>query len=559
MKAALRVLHRAATPRGVVCALALLWTLHLVANASLLAGATGVPRVADGAHQMVNAYDTSTNLKLNGVKGLWLEAREADPQWPPLVALVSGAMAHLVDPSLPAVRLYNMLFFAVLLVSVFSIGAQLHSRGAGLLAAASCSFAPALYMASRQFGLDFPAASMVAATFACLLYCDGFTRPVRAAACGLTLGLALLCRAQAALFLLAPFALVLARSLAAPDRRGPALRGAASCLAVAVPVSAIWWWGKLSAIYHHFTLHLAKETLLVEGMPVSDEEGSWGGEGDPSLSGGVKLYLGSVPLLLSVPLFLLALVLAVSWWRRRQAGRLELLLWLLVPLAAHILMVARHARYLLPLLPVLPVAAAMGAMSLSRTAHRRAAGAALLLLGAAAWLACSWPARGGGLNPAAHHEATTLQRLCASNLCGANLLGDPPKPTAHHRVTLALGRALDRRYGPETFFLLEEAPSPPETEAGLLLEEVMLGLRARLDRTFMLPPERARLPKWAQMARARCHRLRLTARPGPPDGARALAARWGAGQAIQLSVWEMPGRGACQGVGAPAGGDRRRP
>ena len=80
---------RGASPRGVILLLAFTWSVHLAANAAFLIRNPGEPPISDGTHQIASTYSVSTGLKVNGAAGLWLEARDSNAEWPPLVSMVT--------------------------------------------------------------------------------------------------------------------------------------------------------------------------------------------------------------------------------------------------------------------------------------------------------------------------------------------------------------------------------------------------------------------------------------------------------------------------------------
>lgn len=361
-----------ATRHGVVVALVVVWSLHLTANAVHVIGDERGTELADSANQLDYVYQHVSGARNAGPRALWDELRAASVEWPPLAHFVLGVPGAMADASLAAVRIYNMLFFAVLLIGVYWCGRQAAGSAAGLLAAVLCSLMPAIYGASRQIGLDFPAAAMVALATGALMQATGFERPGRAAAAGLASGLAALARGQSLFFLVGTGAVELWRGLRGRARRVQVVLYAGLCGALVVVVSALWWWGKLGLIL---------DTLRIHG-----DAGRLPLEGDPSLWGGIALYLGGLYRLTGLPLLVLLLAGVPGGLRLAGARRWDLLAWLLVPLLIHVALVVRNLRYVLPLLPVLPLLGSIGVLGWRERRARRAAVLALLLAGAVPWL-----------------------------------------------------------------------------------------------------------------------------------------------------------------------------
>jgi 4-amino-4-deoxy-L-arabinose transferase-like glycosyltransferase len=152
-------------------------------------------------------------------QGFWLLSSKI----PPLTYIVTAVVQNIFGIGSDQATLVMLLFSAILLGSVYGLGAVLFSETVGLWAAALCQVLPALYQLRLEFLLDYPLAAVVSLSFFCLTVWrmgvnkrtpgDTFTLPplphsltplLWAIAFGLTLGLALLVKQTALFFVLTP-------------------------------------------------------------------------------------------------------------------------------------------------------------------------------------------------------------------------------------------------------------------------------------------------------------------------------------------------------------------
>ncbi len=449
-----RLLERLTSRRGVVVVLAAVWFAVLASNTLFLLADGERPRGMDCAEHVNMTYQIVTGARLGGASAVWQDVAAFDVKWPALVHLINGVAALTVDQSMRALRLYNMLFVAVMLVGVFWIGQSCHSRAAGLLAAVCCVLTPNIIGHARQYGLDFPAAAMVTITMAALLATRGFSRGRPSALFGVLGGLAVMTKGQS-LFFFGPAAVgVLALALWRRQRNALPLAGLALLLGLAA--STPWWAARVDLLLHIFLTHTDASNLSPEG--------------DQTVLGGVQMYLRDFPLLVSMPLFLgLALLGPLATRRSALSVRIPLALWLVVPLALHVVLAVRNYRYLLALIPAVAVVVAVGVMSFRAAQARRTAAA--LLCGAAVlgWLLCtSQPLR---------HQAWA----CSPLLCGdtdLNQIADNrPLVTAARRLAPVLAR--EQRAGREVFLMA--ALNPKEGRSSADLGDIANHLRSRMQ------------------------------------------------------------------------------
>jgi len=400
--------------RGSIVLLGLCWFAHLLANTDFILRDQASPQGLDAINHVSRILQITLGLDRVGLPVLLEEMPGPFIQWPPLVHLLNSLLAYGVDASMPALRLYNLIFLAVLLAGVFWIGVQCHSTQAGLLAALCCSFIPAIYGPSRQLTLDFSCAAMVVVGIGALLATREFSKLGTTLLCGALAGLAVMTRIQSGFFLLAPALWILGRRVLRKDSL--AMRNALFCLLIALVICIPYIYGDMSRFPESTSAHFDPAA-----MPDEIDPRSW----DPSWRGGVDLYLGDFPTLFSMPLLAMLLFFIPHGLGRPSRGRRELLLWLIAPwvLYTFILWPFRNIRYLLPLVPVLPLIASIGVLSLPRPWMRRLGSALLLAAAIIPWALCDRLCSRDDLSP--------RSSLCRSSLlCGNKKLNHSARKDA---------------------------------------------------------------------------------------------------------------------------------
>ncbi|HBK98130.1 MAG TPA: phospholipid carrier-dependent glycosyltransferase [Microcoleaceae bacterium UBA10368] len=128
----------------------------------------------------VPAWDQAEYL--TGTLNYWLVLQH--PQWlsgewwtnfwllstkiPPLIFIATVPFLRVFGTAPDEATLVFLLFSAILLASVYSLGVQLFNRQVGLWAAAICVVLPGLYRFRLQFLLDYPLTAAITLTFFCL-------------------------------------------------------------------------------------------------------------------------------------------------------------------------------------------------------------------------------------------------------------------------------------------------------------------------------------------------------------------------------------------------------
>lgn len=316
---------------------------------------------------------------------LWLLSSKI----PPLVYIVTTPFLSWFGAGPDQSTLINLLFSAILLSSVYALGVYLFTVPVGLWAALLCLLMPGLYRVRLDFLLDYPLASMVTLCFACLTLWRGEARrsatvpegitwlhklrsPLLAIAFGVTLGLALMVKQPALLFLLTPIAWVGMETIWQRAWQ----QFAQLLLAVGVAVLIMGPWYRTNWL---LMLTAGKRATIDSAIA----------EGDPSLLSlnAWTFYLKQLPTLVSLPLLVIPLLGFLLFWRRSRvsshwlgeadyepkpreyqqqayAASLRSLVWLLgFWVGGYVLSslnINKDVRYVVPYLPVVALILAYG-------------------------------------------------------------------------------------------------------------------------------------------------------------------------------------------------------
>lgn len=348
--------------------LGVVFGFHAVTNAVWIQRDLTLRAYDAGPHieATARAYDVAAQQGLRGV--LRVARGERAGIWPSAGYLPWLALAGLFGLDLAGLRLFNLVFSGVLLLSVFLLGERLRSPRVGLLAAVVLVLFPGVYGESRQFGIDFPGAAVAALALLLLLRTEKLARPRAALLLGVVVGLGVLVRPQVLFFVAVPSLTLLGISLHSPPagvRRRRILLSAGLALAGAALASAVWWLGRLDQVMA--ILHEHQE-----------------GEGYP-LWMTPAFYAETVPWILSpmlIALFGVSQISEAASWRRRGGHVIRrwledptaLLIWLCVisGLVLHSLLRVRCVRYLIPLCPFVAVLTAAGLQAIRWRWPRRA-------------------------------------------------------------------------------------------------------------------------------------------------------------------------------------------
>jgi 4-amino-4-deoxy-L-arabinose transferase-like glycosyltransferase len=303
---------------------------------------------------------------------------------PPGTYILTSPLFNIFGTGVDAAILVLALFSALLLISVYCLGAMLFNRKIGLWAALLCQLIPGLYRYQLEFLLDYPLTAAVIFSFFCLALWKVRTARTRkvlksplnwcfAILFGLSLGFALMIKQTSLIFLFFPILAVFVINLW--QRNWQKLLQFFAGLSASLFIFYPWYrtnWLLILTSGKRATL----DSAIAEGDPALNTLDAW------------VYYLKILPYLLSwhfliIPLIFLAVYLAKSLSKRKQNLVDNSLVpdpnlfpqpatvtprskwrWLAIFLIGGYLLsslnVNKDARYLLPLLPTLSLLIAAG-------------------------------------------------------------------------------------------------------------------------------------------------------------------------------------------------------
>lgn len=236
----------------------------------------------------------------------WVSLWHLSTKMPPLVFISTAPFLSLFGAGPDQSALVNLFYSAILLGSVYTLGWWLFSVPVGLWAAGICLLMPGLYRVRLDYLLDYPLAAIVTLSFTCLTLWRGqiWQNPllswVLAALTGLTLGLALMVKQTALLFLLVPILWVAVETIR--QRAWGRLLQLVGALLLAIAVCYPWY--------------RTNWLLVLTGSKRATIDSAIA-EGDPSLFSldAWTYYFKLLPGSVSLPLFLIPLMGFVLFWR----------------------------------------------------------------------------------------------------------------------------------------------------------------------------------------------------------------------------------------------------
>jgi 4-amino-4-deoxy-L-arabinose transferase-like glycosyltransferase len=180
---------------------------------------------------------------------------------PPLYHLVAVPFYRLFGVSTDVALMTNVIFVAILPLSVYGIGRRFYGEGVGLFAAFLVSTYPILFSISRMPYVDYSLTAMVALAVYLLVACEGFRHRGRSLWLGLVIGLGILTKWPFVAFAGGPIAYVAVRSGALRDVKATLTTGMEMLpgwqrfwrsplfhAAAGLVVALLWYWPNLERL-----------------------------------------------------------------------------------------------------------------------------------------------------------------------------------------------------------------------------------------------------------------------------------------------------------------------
>ena len=280
--------------------------------------------------------------------------------WPKLFYIYTAALNLLFGLTPLVTILSNIPALALLVASVYSIGATLGGRKTGLLAAFLVAFYPAVYGLSRKYGLDFPLAAMVALAMAVLVSCRHFDDGRKCLLLGLIVGFGILIKGQIVLFLAGPFLVSLVASfLGVRNLRGRRLLHFLAMLGISLVVSSLWWWGNVRELLGAYFGHVESELSLPLNLTFPTFSFGWS-----------TFYLFYSIIDISPLLFIFFLLSLPVFLFSRIEQKWTMLAWIAVPYIVWTFTFQKSYLYFFPSYPAFAVITALGISKLKTRGPR---------------------------------------------------------------------------------------------------------------------------------------------------------------------------------------------
>ena len=202
------------------------------------------PMPCDAAGYRLDALAHREAYERAGVIGLLSAAAAHDKSHPPLVVAVAGVVAAHVDPegvSPFSGWLTIQLFGALFLVGTYRLARNFGGRATALAAVAMTASMPLFIVQLRPLYPQFPMAALCTWTLDLLVRSDRFSRVGMSAAAGAALGLAILAKMLAPLYVGGAAVVLLFAGIRSLSTRRRSLLGAAAFLATSAAVAASWY------------------------------------------------------------------------------------------------------------------------------------------------------------------------------------------------------------------------------------------------------------------------------------------------------------------------------
>ncbi len=154
-----------------ILTLTILWLLGAVSDRLWFAFDNSVPAwdQADYLTGSLTYWRALQNVQLFSGEW-WKHFWQLSPKVPPLTYIITVPFQNVFGRGADEATLVHLLFSAILLTSVYSLGSKLFNQKVGFWAAVLSILFPGLYRYRLQFLLDYPLTAMVTLSFSCLTF-----------------------------------------------------------------------------------------------------------------------------------------------------------------------------------------------------------------------------------------------------------------------------------------------------------------------------------------------------------------------------------------------------
>ncbi|MBU1853272.1 MAG: glycosyltransferase family 39 protein [Candidatus Omnitrophica bacterium] len=296
-------------------------------------------------------------LPFISIKKIFLLFNISTQAWPRFVYFTSYLFTLFLGYSIFTLKISNMLYFAILIFSLYFIGRKCLDAKTGLLAAFMVSFYPGVCGISRVYGIDFPLAAMASLTTLFLLLSENFSRRKYSIFFGISLGIGFLVKGTILLFVSGIIGYIFFRILKDRDLqlRRQRLRNFYLSILTALVISSVWWFGNFKEIYCNLYVNIIGRTI---GYPHTVYQR-------------IFYYLTHIIEDISViflVIFIAGFFLAI---KNKMRHIIEVSLWIIIPYVLLSMMAIKNGRYYAPSYPAFALITAYGISSIQSKRIRR--------------------------------------------------------------------------------------------------------------------------------------------------------------------------------------------
>ncbi|MBM3251732.1 MAG: phospholipid carrier-dependent glycosyltransferase, partial [Candidatus Omnitrophica bacterium] len=334
------------------------------------------PYGPDEFKHLIYALRFFKEISLNILNIFALFSSHQSGLYPPFYYISTAIFSLFFGTSYLSLVMVNMLYFIILLFSVYFIAVKLFNNRTAVISIIIISLYPMVFRYSRFFGLDFPLIAMVSLSICCLIYSDYFTDKKFTLLSGLCLGLGTLTKWTYIIFLIGPLAFIVSKSLICENNQGVIrerrIMNFSLFLIIGALLSMIWYLpnaNKLRAAKMFFSSFSLYSYKIDPGQSYHAIF-----QFHKFIDSFLRLINDEISLL-----FFLLFSFAFVFFVFKCRNRLFLILWYAFPYIFFSLPSHSEARYILPALPALALISAAGLESITYKKTKRVLYSAVLL------------------------------------------------------------------------------------------------------------------------------------------------------------------------------------
>ena len=299
---------------------------------------------------------------INPTHGVLYELFHANTtHWPPLFHFTAGIFNAIFGTAHVVSVMTNMLFFLLLLVSLYLIGKKVSGTYAGIMATVMVSFYPIIYGHSRLFLLDFALTALVSFSVYCLISTENFKNLRWSIMFGIAVVMGMLTKWSYVIFILPLFLYVATISLCGKNGKEALVRTKRILI------------GGLSIGLMGYILCTDKDMLLLRYLKSALDTHDFG-----FVQGMQWFVLALSNNMLSFFFFILFIVcLGLFYIKSNSEQKTFITIWYLIPIVALSFIKWKQPRFFLP---VLPCFALMSAVGLDAIKNRKIKDVALVVI-----------------------------------------------------------------------------------------------------------------------------------------------------------------------------------